>query len=316
MIVPSWLVLAIAAALAWATTNLLDKVIVERLIRRPSTIIVVDSFLSAAIAMAGWIVLGIPLASAADSFPALLSGLLTAAFTFTYFVALKKVDASTVAVILQAVPVFSVIAGVVLFDEHLELWGWVGVGLILAGTLLAVVDYPGARLNVFLGTDGDSGSGIALLGLGLGAVMVTGAYSLQKLSLEPVGLYGVFALSRVGTLPVALGLLANSNIRTDLGYIGRHVLTFERDSLRYWPILCQAFLNMLGVYLIIAAYELGPLALVVPAASIQPLFVVVLTLTLNSIRPATIPDRSTRESFWTRVLAIFAVIVGIFVLSW
>jgi drug/metabolite transporter (DMT)-like permease len=132
---PAILLLLLIAALMHATWNVLLKTAADPLRTAGRGMLVGTGFL-VPIAIAGWLVSGHP-AILDDAWRlAVLSGVLEAAYFVFLSAAYRRGDLSLVYPIARGTaPVLSVGIGVLILGERLELPGWIGVGLLLAGIL-------------------------------------------------------------------------------------------------------------------------------------------------------------------------------------
>jgi drug/metabolite transporter (DMT)-like permease len=132
---PGILVLLLIAALMHATWNILLKTASDPLRTAGRGMLVGAGFL-APIAIAGWLVSGRP-AIPDDAWRlSVVSGALEAAYFVFLSAAYRRGDLSLVYPIARGTaPVLSVGVGVLILGERLELAGWIGVGLLLAGIL-------------------------------------------------------------------------------------------------------------------------------------------------------------------------------------
>jgi uncharacterized membrane protein len=132
---PGILLLLLLAALMHATWNILLKTASDPL-RMAGRGMLVGAAALIPLALAGWWVSGEP-AIPGDAWRlAVLSGLLEAAYFIFLSAAYRRGDLSLVYPIARGTaPVLAVGVGVLILGERLELAGWIGVALLLAGIL-------------------------------------------------------------------------------------------------------------------------------------------------------------------------------------
>jgi uncharacterized membrane protein len=132
---PAIILLLLVAAVMHATWNVLLKTAADPLRTAGQGMLVGAGFLIP-IAFLGWLVAGRPAIPDGAWRLAVLSGVLEAAYFVFLSAAYRRGDLSLVYPIARGTaPVLSVAVGVIILGERLELAGWIGVGLLLAGIL-------------------------------------------------------------------------------------------------------------------------------------------------------------------------------------
>jgi uncharacterized membrane protein len=132
---PAIILLLLVAAVMHATWNVLLKTAADPLQTAGQGMLVGAGFLIP-IAFLGWLVAGRPAIPDGAWHLAVLSGVLEAAYFVFLSAAYRRGDLSLVYPIARGTaPVLSVAVGVIILGERLELAGWIGVGLLLAGIL-------------------------------------------------------------------------------------------------------------------------------------------------------------------------------------
>lgn len=298
----AWSLLAILAAACWSVVNVADKRLVTN--NFPQYI---NYFLLESIA-AFFIALSVFLRQDVNIFInfyvilfALASGVLEGFFALFYYRSLQLTDVSVVAVLLQAIPVFSVIGGVIVFGETLSIKSTVAICLIILASALASWERNNSK-SVSLPK--------AFVLMMLAAVSVSGSYIFQVHALHTANTDTVFFLRHTGQLGFALLLLCLNKIRREFSSsipnLSPYILVV---------ILSLVALNLLGVYLQTLAFSLGNLSLVSVLSSMQPVFVLLAVIILNRISPKFIPDENTNRYVFVRAIAVIISIIGVVLLE-
>jgi uncharacterized membrane protein len=315
---PTWLSLALLGVFFWSIVNLLDKIIIERLVKQPITIAILDTIISASPALVILCVTPQPWLWSLLSLPVLFAGILFSVFLLTYFVALKQVDVFNVVLLFQLIPIFAIIIGVTIFDETVTYTNLIGVILILLGTLLInKSDRPDRKLSSaeLQPTTPSKPRGAVsykpLILLTVGLLFLVASSTLQKFSVSFLSTLSVFALLRIGALIMIPLWLLSSNTRHDF-IITIRLLRPKTISI----IISMSVFNVFAEFLVIAAYASGPYSLVAVVPSVQPLFVLLLTLLINTLAPYTIPDVNTGGKIWIRLSAACGVIFGVYLIDY
>jgi drug/metabolite transporter (DMT)-like permease len=297
-----WEFYALSATLAWAIVTLLDKVLLERHIPSGNTYLILNGFIGL-LPAAGLLVLGRQLewANGSSVALALLAGLLESIFLLLYYKALQVADASLVAILLQGVPVITLVIGLVVFQQTFPVAAYLGIALIVAGTVVAILAGSPGRPRV---------EWHALWIVLPALVAISVSYSLQSYTLRSINVDTFFVAARLGQLLLGLALLLRAPVRDEFVTITGKL----RPAILFIAVAI-GLLSLVGAYLLNEAYALGPLALVTTTSSIQPILILLMVSLVNSIRPRTIPDEGSQMFFWRRALATGFVIAGIFLAS-
>ena len=138
--------LAILASFLWASTNHIDKFLLNGIHESGSSIKTLIVFST----LVAWIVL-LPVRLVICKFDvnisniSLISVLLASVIyilaSYFYFKALEKNDASIVVIIFQLIPVFSYILALIFFKENLELQQIIGSIIIILSAVLISIDF-------------------------------------------------------------------------------------------------------------------------------------------------------------------------------
>ncbi len=196
----------------------------------------------------------------------LLSALLHLVYFRTLLTGYRVSDLSIVYPVARGSgPAISAITAVLLLDEHLRLWGSVGLGSVVAGIVLVAAGPAFWRAATNAETQRRRRLGIfwgALTGLTIAGYSVVDAYSVKVLHLSPLLLY---YLSNLLMLPFLLPAVARD--RAGIAPAWR----------RQWPYaLLMAVCSPLAYTLVLYAMQIAPLSRVAPARELSMLVAAVL----------------------------------------
>lgn len=297
----TWFWLALLSAGSNGVVSVIDKMVVERLLRdRWSFPFFIAFFLGlyaiALLAVRG--ALGLFRLPAAPVLAvALLPGILHYLSAVLYTRALLLTDAATVAALIQTTPLFSVVWGRLVFGEVFHLASYAGIVLtVVCCALLSMGERSGARrvLNpVLLITL----AGAALRSLGDLCVKVT---------LVGQDYWNTLGLSRAALLPIAALLLVHGDHRRLIGQALR-----IRGAVVLPGMAVLELLAIVPLVLSTIAYALGPLALVSGVRYTTPLFVLVLTLALNRLWAGFVPEPPGRGGVLRRAALTAGILGGV-----
>jgi len=297
----TWFWLALLSAGSISVVSIIDKIVVERLLRdRWSFPFFIAFFLGlyaiALLAVRG--ALGLFRLPAAPVLAvALLPGILHYLAAVLYTRALLLTDAATVAALTQTTPLFSVVWGRLVFGEIFPLTSYAGIVLsVVCCALLSMEDTPQARrvLNPVL-----------LISLA-GAVLRSLGDLCVKVTLGDQDYWNTFGLSRAALLPIAALLLVHGDHRRLIGRVLR-----TRGGIVLPGMAALELLAIVPLVLSTIAYALGPLALVSAVRYTTPLFVLVLTVALNRLWAGVVPEPSGRGSVLRRAALTIGILGGV-----
>jgi drug/metabolite transporter (DMT)-like permease len=302
----SWLIFSLVAAFIWAVVNIIDKIIVSRYIDKV-VVYLVFTGLTSLLGIGLSLFFKVQILSTSYLILALSTGILYQVYTYLFFRALQISDASSVANMLLLVPVFSVIVGRFFFHELFQSWTYVGIFLVLVGVL-------GASWEV----SSSSGPGLkrgritpALGLMTLSAVLTTIDYSFQKAVLMVTTDMTLFLWSRVGVFLATILILI----------LFRSVVPSMKHTIKSIPriimpiVVGNSIIDMVATFALMAAYSVGALGLVTTSVSTQPVFVLLLVILLNRIKPKLVPSKAEKEWFFLRFMAMAITIVGVYLIG-
>lgn len=233
---------------------------------------------------------------------ALGAGLLEGCFSYFYFKALKVTDVPIIVVLLQAIPVFSVILGFFLFQERLSLINYLGIILIIvAGGWASYEKDENEKASILPK---------ALILILLASLCVSISYAIEVFVLNTLSANSVFVFGRMGYLLFVILVFSfvpkvRNNFLVELPKIHIAVPLI---------ILLLVIINLTGVYIQTVAYQEGNLSIVSVLSSMQPIFVLFMVIVLNGIRPGTIPDKGTKQHLKSRLIIVLVAMAGMILL--
>jgi len=298
----TWSILALSAAFFWSVVNIADKKLVTNQFPAFANYFVLESLAGLFVALVALFMGGFQSTAYNVLFLAFLAGLLEGPFSLLYYRALQISDVSIVVTLLQAIPIFSVLMGVFIFQEQLTLLMLLGIILIIGAGILATITDNSTKFAGFLSK--------AFVLMIAASFIVSISYALADYSLRFTNANTVFILARVGQVVFALGMMCARQIRKNFMRV-ISTLPIRIPII----ILGLVILNLVGVYLQTLAYAIGPLSTVSVFLSVQPIFVLVIILSVNRMYPNRIPDKGTNKHILVRSFAVIMAVVGLAILS-
>ncbi|MFH0977793.1 MAG: DMT family transporter [Candidatus Woesearchaeota archaeon] len=293
----NYILLAAASSLCFAITNIIDKHMVSRWVKKPLTFTVVINLLETVWMLAlilpwrGFHLLPLPLLLMSLG----LGGFFTL-YIWPYVKALSIEEASRVIPIFQLSPIFVFFLSMFFIHESLTSKLLVGfVLLIVGGFLISLKSIRGIfKLSTAFYF-------MLLASLMWAVIMVS-----QKYLFGLADFFDVFVWSRIGALMVALAILLSSSVRRDLFSI-----------LRKAPVRVKSVL-IANEGVAVAAFFLGGLALTLGPASIvsalnglQPLFVLAIAIILSLWLPSFLKEDLAKTNILLKIAAILIIFAGL-----
>ncbi|HKV44373.1 MAG TPA: DMT family transporter [bacterium] len=301
----SWFWLALLSAASTSVVGIVDKIVVERVLRDRWSFPFFISLFLGLYAVGLLIVRGalglfrIPPAPALAI--ALLPGILQYLASVLYTRALRRTDAATVAAITQTAPLFSVLWGWLAFGEVFRPLGYVGIVLSVACCAGLSMERGPHRRRALLNP---------LLAITVGSAALRSLGDLfVKVTLGGEDYWNTFGLSRAALVPITLLLLAHAPHRR---LVGRSLRA--RGVALLGGMAALELLAIVPLVLSTMAYGRGPLALVSAVRYISPLFVLALTGLLNRLHAGLVPDREGAGPFPRRAALTVGILAGVVLL--
>ena len=291
------LFLAVAAGFLWSVTNIIDKVVLSRLIKHPALVMLASWIVSL---VAGLVTL--PRSSewpvGVDWWWMALSGFLYMLGMLWYFIALKREEPSRVIPLYALAIVFLTILSAVFLDEVFSFRTYIGIGLVVVATIVIV-----SRRN-FLEAFHSKALGIMVLS--------TLAYAVSYVAMKHLlGTYSdmeVFSIQHIFTGIFGLVVMAfySSEIRS----------AYHEARKRHLSIVALSeILGVAGGYLFIAASAVWFVTLVETVMSIQYVFVFLWSFLISRFWPSLSTEEMTPRIIVQKIAAIAMIIGGVALLT-
>lgn len=301
MILPHWSIWAFLSAFIWATTNLVDKIVVDKLVPNGMVFLVSSGVISVIPAIVMYSIFGLDSLALTDIL--LSMGISVCSFLglILYFAALKKVtDAAVTTTLWQMIPLFNLGFDYFLLQHSLSIQQVGGILLVTTSTIFIAQDYGQPLRKIKLG-------GVWLWMLG--ACLLMALCSLfADIATEYVKPTSVFIYGQLGFVTISvLTLLCFGRIR--------------RDTVTSWKASGRIFLSVfllielieaIAFWSVLKAFESGPLSLVSTVIATQCIFGLIITLAVSRISRGTLSDIFPLRYYLTRAPAILLVVFGIY----
>ncbi len=306
----SWIAVALGAYLFLAFANLIDKFLVDNIIKSSRAY----TFIVCLLGLAMWVV-----APWFLTWPGigwflffLLAGILFAIALLFLYEALRRGEASRVLVIIGgSTPIFSFLLSWFLWKEMFDWRQIMGFCLLIIGIFviawLPIYQTVWEKFIIKLGFQHDKRDG------GLGIAVLSGLfYSLYFISSKHAYNYhefvNVFLWTRIGAVILTLFFLLNKDSRQQIIKVFKPTERTKRGGL----VISNQLLGSTGFILQNYAISLGPVAIINALQGFQYALIMIFSAIGASIWPALAQEEFKGRILWQKIIAIIFIALGLF----
>jgi transporter family protein len=296
----SWVLPAIASPFVSALVTIGDKWILSSLKVRIESFNLFVGIVQLSVAFSILLILGIPDAPFRSIAGAVGGGLLWGIYLIVLFWSLRREQMGRIVPVSQTSPVFAAILGVVFLGEHLGIWGWIAVLLVVAGAAIVSAE-PKQILS--------GGFSRVYLYVMAGAALVGVAQVLLKTSSEDLNVWHNMSFRGIGLFTtLALPFLRKSVVQ-DLG-------VFLMNRKTAVPIfIIEGIGPIFGNLFLLLALANGPVSLVSALLGTRPIFILIITLIFAPFAKRALAEKFTRADIITKAVSTTAVVSGVIIIS-
>jgi drug/metabolite transporter (DMT)-like permease len=309
----SWIAAAVSAYLLLAVANLLDKFLVDNVIKNSKAYAFIACFLGLVIFLAAPWFLSWP------GWPLfiwnLVNGAIFAIALWLLFEALRRGEASRILVLVGGLtPVFSLIFSIVFFKEQFSVNQWLGIIFILIGVFIIAFlpvsrSYLARVFHKLKLTPEAREDGFYL------ALLAALAYSLYFISTKQAYIaqpfVSAFIWNRLGAAIFVLLFLIEENNRLAI------ITLFHKSSSRKnkFLVISNQILGSFGFLLQNYAVFLGSVVLVNALQGLQYAFLLVISAGLALLAPKLLKETFSWNIFLRKTAAVLAVAAGLYFIT-
>ncbi len=301
----NWFFLALLGPLLYATTNYIDKVLLDKYFKQKGvgTILLFSSLLS---------VIALPFIflvdhtvfsmSARDILIMATVGGLNVGVLWCYLLALKHEEASVVIVFYQLVPVIGGILGYFFLGEILKPLQIIAMAIVIVGTTIVAFEI-----------DSDNHFKLrkktVLPMLAAASFWAIGGVIFKAVALEE-NIWRTIFWEHV--MLVAVGVVIFIFIRS---YRDDFLSAFKNNSKTILSYnVANELIYITGNVIVAYTYLLAPIGLVLLTESFQPIFVLLIGIFLTIFFPKIIAEKIQARHLWPKIIAILITLVGTYLL--
>jgi len=282
------LILAIVSPIIWGFMNVLDKYVVSKKVKRALSFTIVTGVVNLIFGLILILFLKWNFQLKDYIYPA-IAGMLLGSQFFSYYIILKKEDASNLIGIIYLYPVFVALLSYLFLNEKLSLPSYLGMFIILIG--------------------------VALLSVRMRKIKLVVSFWLIFVMILVCALYEFFIKVATNNLPAINGMAINSTFTGLVVIIPLMLHKKTRQGLAYelrnfkWALLSESltFLGVITTYLAMAGL---PATIVSSVAALQPLSVIIFERAADKYLGKMIRD----HLLLPKLIPILLIILGVFLL--
>lgn len=289
--------LALAAGFLWSIGNTIDKAGVSRFIKSPALLTLIFSIVSLVAGLVvlpsrpEWIV-------GVDLWWVMASGFLYLIATLLYFIALQKEEVSRVVPLFAMTIVFLTLQSAIFLGEVFSLTTYAGIGLVIIASFILM-----SRKNIF--------SSFRSRGFGI-MVASTFSYALSYVINKDL----LIRYSDIQVFSFQRFFIGMFGVLIFLFFIQKITHAYKTSYRRYIPVsFIGEAINAVAAFFYIAASAVWFVTLVETVASIQYVFLFLITLVISRFAPKLFKEDLSRNIIIQKSVAIALMIIGIYLIS-
>lgn len=296
-----WLLLALLNPFLFAVTQFIDKYLIDKKVKDPWFISVLGGIVSFTVSVVVTLFHGFHLIHPTQILFLLLAGAALTYYMVPYFIALSSDDTSNVTPLFQFVAVFVLILSYLFLKEVLsgqQLFAFVLLffgGLFLAANTTSKKGFISIKKSFWL--------------MMLASLIASTASIFFKLVSIHIDFLTTIIYVNFGIGLSSFSLLLKPSLRK--GFIKE----VKRISLEVWIILAiDDLLNLGGELALLLAVSLAPASLVNAFGAVQPLYILLLGITLSLLFPRFVKENLGKGKLLQKIISIAMLMGGIYLL--
>ncbi|MCX6707796.1 MAG: DMT family transporter [Candidatus Woesearchaeota archaeon] len=288
----SWILFAILASLLWSGSNIIDKYIYTKLLRNPVVSVIIMGLIGLILSIIICIVRGFSELSYTNIFIAFICSAVYTLAVFLYFKAVRIEEISTIVPLFYVTPLFVLILAAIFLGEVFTPLKYLGIFLLVAGAML--ISAKGSFRLSF-------GKAFWLVMASSLAISVNSVVT--KYLLGFADFWTVYAYMRIGVF-VCIIPFCFMNFE-DI----KHAVKKHKAKAISW-ISISELLNLAAIFLSTIAVSIGYVTLVGALTSIQPFFVLAITVLMSIYVPKILKEEIGKSAIALKLAAIMIMFAG------
>jgi uncharacterized membrane protein len=292
----TWLLFAVLAAFLWALTNIIDKIVLSRLIKQPMTPVIMVGTLGLVAAGIVTVTVGVEPFSPTETLLALLAGVGYTLMCVCYSKAVQIEEVSKIVPLFALSPLFVAITAGVMLHEVFSIAKYIGIAIILIGAItLSVQHIRSFKFN----------KAFWLMVGAAASITVTEIASKYLLGFHHY--WSVFAFTRIGTFLAIIPIF--------WFYKDELISLFHLKQFKTLGFMSLSeILNLVALLSIVVASSIGYVTLVNAATQVQPFIVLTLTVLMSLLMPHVLKEEQGFKIFVRKFGSISLMFAGVVLL--
>jgi len=291
-----WAILSISATLCWATSNIIDKTVLTKWVRKPLVPIIIVGAVWLILGIVTYLFKGFSYLSPINISLAILTGIITIIAWIFYYKAMQIQEASRVVPLTNLSQLFVLILAAIFLGEILTPLKYLGIFLLITGAILISIK----NFKISFGT----AFWWIILTAGLYAINSI----LTKYLLNSTDFWTVFGYRGIGMF---IGSIPITYL-----FIGDLIGTVKQNGKRVIiAISASESITAFGILLSVMAMSIGYITLVSSLQAFQPFFVLLFTILLSIFFPSILKEEISKSTIFLKVLAIASIVIGVILVT-
>lgn len=287
-----WAFFSILAAFCWSISNTIDKLVLTKWVRKPLTPVIISGVIWLVVSPIVYLVYGFSYLSYFNIFLAVLTGILTILLYIFYFKAMQIEEASRIIPLFYLAPFFILILAAIFLNEIFSPIKYLGIFLLIVGAILISTK----KLSKI-----SFGKAFWWMVLAAGFSAVNAI--LTKYLLNSANFWTIFGYKGVG--------MAIGSISVAFFYFPDLMETVKRHGKKaIIAMSASETLTVIGILFTIIAMSVGYVTLVNALSSVQPFFVLLITVLLSIFFPSILKEEINKSTIFLKLSAIILMFIG------
>ncbi len=293
----TWILFSILTALTWAMVNIIDKYVLTKWIKWPVVPVMILGVVGLAFSAVIYLLHGFEPMTTAQILWAFASGFFYILMIYFYFKAVQIEEISRVIPLFYLGPLFILVLAAIFLGESLSPNAYAGVVLLVLGSIL--ISFKGSIRVSF---------GKAFWLVMLSAFTFAISQVITEYLLESVDYWTIFSYSRIGVFLILVPIFLMH------GKLFFRMLK-EKGTKAVAVVSFNEVLNMMGLLFLTIAASIGYITVVNALSSLQPLFVLLLTIFISVFYPKILKEELGKSTLILKFVSVAMMITGVVLVS-
>jgi len=287
----SWILFTILASFLFALTNIVDKFMLNKLIKNPMILTIFTGVLGLITGIIVFFFHGLSHLSIQNTAMAIFAGVIYLLMILFYFKAASYQEISRIVPIFQFNPIIVGLLAFIFLGEVFSLAKYAGILLLVMGSAMISIEKSEGKFHV--------NKSIWLIILSTLALSLN--YFLSKYLLNFADYWTIFSYERIGAFLVVIPLI--------FIYFRDFKLVFKQ-KIPAVVVSMNELTNIAGIIFITLALSSGPVTLVTGLAAVQPFFVLATAIFASIFFPKIIQENISGKILLVKIFAIILIFIG------